>query len=299
MKCLVCGNDGGFWGKLTTHSNERVCKECREKAKNQMQVVLRSVSAEQSFKLQYAQGWVVRFDETAKKYELAESETAPLKFSLLNEMFMLVERGDVMTEADLKYLADLTRKYAVGQTAPPELLDTIFRIGVREVIQSWEQGDVPQKECGGLLLQKGEVCHWEEGAALRIQRTKREYVGAFASVSVPVPLTRRSRFRVGGFKGHPIDSKILENGGAGLLHVTNQRICFTGPQNSVAIPYKKIISVGGFDGGFIVQTANEKKPGIFIVRHPELTTQLVSLASHPPEEESAPSGRQKKLPSTS
>jgi hypothetical protein len=299
MKCLVCGNESGFWGKLTTHSNERVCKECREKAKNQMQVVLRSVSAEQSFKLQYAQGWVVRFDETAKKYEMPESEAAPLKFSLLNEMFMLVERGDAMAETDLKFLADLTRRYAVGQAASPELLDTIFRVGMREVIQSWEQGGVPQKECGGLLLQKGEVCRWEEGAALRIRRATREYVGGFSSVSVPVPLIRGARFRVGGFKGHPIDSTILENGGAGLLHITSQRICFTGPQNSVAIPYKKIISVGGFDGGFIVQTANEKKPGIFIVRHPELTTQMVSLATHPPEEESAASGRREKLPSTS
>ena len=49
-----------------------------------------------------------------------------------------------------------------------------------------------------------------------------------------------------------------------------------------------MISVGGFENGFIVQTSNEKKPGIFIVRHPELTTRLLSLAATPTEDEPGP-----------
>src|ERR1700678_3449681 len=227
MKCLVCGHEIGFWAKLATHSDSQVCKGCREQAKNQMQILLQSVSAERTFKLQYAQGWVARFDETARKYKMADAEAVPLRMSMLNELFMLVERGDSLAETDLTFLADLTRRYAIGQSTTSELQDTIFRVGMREIIQSWDQGEIPQKECSGLLLQKGEICHWEEGAALRIQRTKREYVGAFSSVSVPVPLIRGARFRVGGFKGHPIDSTLSENGGAGGLHVTIERTGFT------------------------------------------------------------------------
>ena len=128
------------------------------------------------------------------------------------------------------------------------------------------------------MLQKNEICHWEETAALRIQRTQREYVGGYSSVSVPVPLIRGARFRVGGYRGHPIDTTVWDNGGAGVLHVTNQRICFTGQLRAVAIPYNKVISIGGFDDGFIVQTANEKKPGVFAVANPELTTHLIGLA---------------------
>lgn len=115
-------------------------------------------------------------------------------------------------------------------------------------------------------------------------------------MSVPVPLVRGARIRVGEFKGHPIDHTFLEDGGTGILHIMNQRICFTG-QRAVAIAFKKMISVGGFDGGFIVQTSNEKKPGIFVVRHPELTTQMLTLAFHPPgEADAAPSRRGKRLP---
>jgi len=67
---------------------------------------------------------------------------------------------------------------------------------------------------------------------------------------------------------------------------------------SAAIPYKKVISIGGFDRGLIVQTDNEKKPGIFVVRHPELTTHLLTLASSPREEVRKARSRRTALPST-
>jgi hypothetical protein len=296
VKCSVCGNDIGLWTRLTAHAGSGICKGCREQANNRLQVLLGSVSEAQSFKVQFAQGWVAQFEETVKKFQMRESEVGALRFSLLNSIFKLVEAEDEMPDADLRFLAELGQKYQLGQSATPELRDTIFCVGMREAIQSWERGDAPRKECSGLVLQKGEACHWEEGAGLRIQRTKREYVGGYSSVSVPVPLVRGVRFRVGGFKGHPIDNRVLEDGGVGVLHTTNQRLCFTGQQYSAAIPYKKMISVSGFEGGFIVQTSNEKKPGIFVVRHPELTTHLLTLASNPPEEDKSRTARHKKLP---
>jgi len=67
------------------------------------------------------------------------------------------------------------------------------------------------------------------------------------------------------------------------------------PESNQVIPYKKLISVGGFEGGFIIQTSNEKKPGIFVVRHPELTTHLLALASNPPREADQPNKHSKKV----
>jgi hypothetical protein len=298
MKCSACGNEMGLWAKLTAHSGVAICKECREQADNRLKTLLRSVSGAQSFKLQFAQGWLNEFDETVRKYQMPESTAGPLRLALLNSIFRLVEAEEEMPDSDLKFLVNLGQKYGLGQSATSELRDTIFRVGMKEVIQSWERGEIPRKECSGLVLQKGEVCHWEEGAGLRVQRIKREYVGGYSSVSVPVPLVRGARFRVGGFKGHPIDNTVWEDGGAGVLHITSQRLCFTGQQRSAVIAYKKMISVGGFEGGFIVQTSNEKKPGIFVVLHPELTTQLLTLACNPPEAETSPNKRHKTLPPT-
>ena len=292
MNCPVCGNSLGVWARLTAHTGSVVCKECREQGNNRIQVLLRSVRESLSFKLQFAEGWITQFDDIQYKFRVPESEIGPLKLSFFESIFRLVESEEVMVETDLKFLLAVSQKYGLGQSATPELRDTIIRIGMKEIIQSWERGEVPRKDCGGLVLQKGEVCHWEEGAGLRVQRTKREYVGSYKSVSVP--LGHGVRFKVGGFKGHPIDHTELEDGGTGVLHITNQRVCFTSLQRAVSIPFKKMVSVGGFENGFIVQTSNEKKPGIFVVRHPELTTHLLNLAAASPDEETQPSRRRRK-----
>ncbi len=271
-----------------------MCKKCHEQGQNQLKVLVSSVIATQSFKREFAERWLNQFGDTVRKYKISEDEARPLRQSLLNGIFRQVEAQDDMVEADLKFLADIGQNYSLGQTASPELRDTIFRVGMREIIQLWERGEVPTRQCGGLILQKGEICHWEEGAGLRVQKTKHEYVGGYSSVSVPI--VRGVRFKVGGFRGYPVDHTILEDGGTGVLHITNQRVCFTGQLHSVAIPYKKMISVGGFEGGFVVHTSNEKKPGLFIVRHPEFTTQFLTLASNPAEEDKAPPKRRRRLP---
>jgi hypothetical protein len=293
MKCLVCGKEIGFWSKLG-HSASNVCNECRQQAKNRLDVLARSAGTKGLFKQQYAQGWLNQYDEIVRKYQFLGTEAAPFRNTLLENIFKLVESEDELADADLTFVAGLAKKYDLAQSATPEMLDTLRQIGTRQVIQSWEHGTVPKLQCASLVLQKDEVCHWEESAGLLIQRTKREYVGGSTGVSVPVG--HGVRVRVGAFRAVPIDKTIYESGGSGTLHITNQRICWTGQEQSIAIPYKKVISLAGFDEGFEVHTSNPKKPGIFLVPHPELTVQLVSLAAAPNESEPTASSRRKKLP---
>jgi hypothetical protein len=60
-----------------------------------------------------------------------------------------------------------------------------------------------------------------------------------------------------------------------------------------------MVCVNGFEGGFIVQTSNENKPAIFMVRHPELTTQMLIMASNPPGEALKPSKARRSVPTSS
>jgi hypothetical protein len=284
MYCVTCGNEIGFWTKLT-HTKQEVCRACHEQGTKQLQILVQSVGATPKLNVQYAERWAGQFEETVQKYRLPDIEVGNLLVSFLNNMFKVIEAQDVMPDAELQFLANLTRKYDMRQCATTELRDTILRVGMRELLQSWERGNPPNQICHGLVLQKAEVCHWEEGAQLRIRKTQREYVGRSSSVSIP--LGHGIRYRVGGFKVHPIDHTVHEEAGGGILHITNQRVCFNG-LHTIAIPYKKMVSVNGFEGGFIVQTSNEKKPGIFIVHYPELTTQILMMASKHPEEEIKP-----------
>jgi hypothetical protein len=295
MHCVTCGNEIGLWTKLT-HTKQEVCRACHEQGTKQLQVLVQSVAATSKLNVQYAERWTGQFEEAVQKYRLPNIEVSDLRVSFLNNMFKVIEAQDVMSDAELQFLANLTRKYDMRQCATPELRDTILRVGMRELLQSWERGNPPNQICNGLVLQKAEICHWEEAAQLRIRKTQREYVGRSSSVSIP--LGHGIRYRVGGFKGHPIDHTVHEEAGGGVLHITNQRVCFNG-LHTIAIPYKKMVSVNGFEGGFIVQTSNEKRPGIFIVHHPELTTQILMMASKQSEEEIKPPKRGKSVPTLS
>jgi hypothetical protein len=298
MNCTACGKELGLWAKLSGQSGTGVCKACHEQALSRLGVLARSAACAPNWNHQFAEGWLNQFEEIVRKFSVPNPEASPLRFLLLNNIMGLVESKIEIPDSDLKFVLELARKYSITQSSPEEIKNTIFRIGMREAIQNWERGELPTANCSGMILQKGEVCRWEEGAALRIQRVQRHYEGAFGSVSVPVGLVKGMRVRVGGFKGYPVDETVFENGGAGVLHITNKRACFVGQQHSAAIPYKKMISLQGFETGFTIQTSNEKKPGIFIVRYPELTVHLVNLASSGPGEDEPPKKRRQKLPAT-
>jgi len=275
MKCAACGKDMGFWAKLEGHSDSEVCKECKEQSRNSLQVLVQTASAAQAWKQQDAENWIARCELLARKYHIPESELAPPRFALLSNIFNLVVAQKEISEADCTFLSSLGKRFGYS----PEIQDTTLQIMLRFTIQSLDHGDAPTTACTSLVLLKGEVCHWEEQAGLLVQRTKRQYVGGSGGVSIP--LGHGVRIRLGAFKAVPIDKTIYDDRGSGILHVTNQRICLTGQQESVAIPYKKVINFSGFENGFEVHTSSAKKPGIFLVPHPELTVQLVSLASSP------------------
>lgn len=276
MACLVCGKDVGFWAKLGNHT--QICKACTEQGQNRLKVLVTSVGWVTNWHQEQADRWLAQYDEIVRKYQVPSDEAQLTRTEILNGIFKLVESQEEMTDADLEYLVGLGQRFAIAQSGNPELQDTVLRIALRQAIQSWDREKLPERQCTALVLTKGEVCQWEEPAGLLIQRTKREYVGGYGSVSIPLQIVRGARVRVGGFKGVPIDKTVHEDGGRGVLHITNQRVCFTGLNQAVAIPFRKIVSLAGFNGGFEVHTGNEKKPGIFLVPHPELTTELLKRA---------------------
>ena len=294
MNCAVCGKDVGFCARLGNHT--QVCKSCAEQGQNRLKVLATSVGWVTNWHQEQAERWLAQYDEIVHKYHVPATDALGRRNEILNGIFRLVESQEQMADADLEYLVGLGQRFTVTESGSPELRDTVLRIALRQAIQSWDGGKPLERECSALVLAKGEVCHWEEPAGLLIQQTKREYVGGYGSVSIPLHIVRGARVRVGGFKGVPIDKTVLEDGGRGVLHITNQRVCFTGLNQAVAIPFKKIVSLAGFDEGFEVHTGNEKKPGIFLVPHPELTTELLKRTSSSQGEDNSGPKRRKSLP---
>ena len=140
-----------------------------------------------------------------------------------------------MAEADLRFLAEIGKTYALGRTTSLELQDTIFRVGMREIIQSWRQSaDTTVRQLGASARRNLSL---GRRGGFRVQKTTHEYVGGHQSISIP--LGHGVRFKTGAFRGHREDHTSWENAGVGVLHVASQRVCFTGSNQSVAIPLQE------------------------------------------------------------
>lgn len=68
-------------------------------------------------------------------------------------------------------------------------------------------------------------------------RKRREYVGGYSGFSVRI--ARGVYYRVGGFKGNPVEKTELTHVDEGVLVFTNKNLYFVGQTRSYKIPYKR------------------------------------------------------------
>lgn len=96
------------------------------------------------------------------------------------------------------------------------------------------------------------------------QKTRREYVGGYQGASIRV--AKGLYFRVGGFRGRPVESSENVHVDTGLLGITNKHVYFAGPMKSFRIPYDKIVSMTPYsDGVGIQRDAASAKPQSFVM----------------------------------
>lgn len=79
------------------------------------------------------------------------------------------------------------------------------------------------------------------------QKIKREFVGRSQGMSFRV--MKGVYYRVGGFKGSPIETIQMISIGRGILVLTDKTIYYNCPQKSLKIPFKKLISIEPYSDG--------------------------------------------------
>lgn len=110
-------------------------------------------------------------------------------------------------------------------------------------------------------------------------RTRREYVGRSAGVSVRV--MKGVYYRTGTFRGHPVDRVERTLIDTGLLAVTNKHVYFAGPAKSLRVRHDAILSHTPFsDGVGIHRDAATAKPQIFITGDGWFTYNLLVNAAN-------------------
>jgi hypothetical protein len=126
----------------------------------------------------------------------------------------------------------------------------------------------PQPVQSPLILKKGEQACLAVPATLARQQTRRQWVGASQGFSFPIGHTG-IRYRVGSFRGHPVEQQFLTKLSAGTLVVSNQRLAFIGSAKSTSVVFTKLLHVECYSDALAIFQEGREKPDFYYVDKPQ------------------------------
>jgi hypothetical protein len=152
------------------------------------------------------------------------------------------------------HLTEVASRWSMAQSD----LDTrgaYSRLVKGAVLRDMLNGVVPDRvQVQGQLpfnFQKGERLIWVfQGVKYFEDKKRRQYVGSSHSVSFRI--AKGVYYRVGAFRGHPVETTETVPMGVGLLAVTTKHLYFAGAK-SVRVPHSKIVVIQPYQDGIGIQ----------------------------------------------
>jgi hypothetical protein len=135
----------------------------------------------------------------------------------------------------------------------------------------------PQPVENPLVPKRGELAYLSVPATLARQQTRRQWVGGSQGFSFPIGHTG-IRYRVGSFRGHPVEQQFLNKLGPGTLVVTNQRIAFIGSTKSLSVLLTKLLHVECYSDAVAVFQEGRENPDFYFVGQPKLALFWINWA---------------------
>jgi hypothetical protein len=126
----------------------------------------------------------------------------------------------------------------------------------------------PQGVQSPLLLKRGEQACLAVPATLARQQTRRQWVGGSQGFSFPIGHTG-IRYRVGSFRGHPLEQQLLGRLDTGTLVVTNQRVAFIGSTKSTSVLLAKLLHVECYSDALAIFLEGREKPDYYYLAQPK------------------------------
>ena len=128
-----------------------------------------------------------------------------------------------------------------------------------------------------LELKRGESACFACPAVLARMQSHTQFAGSSSGFSFPIGHTG-IRYRVGSFRGHPIQQQSLTRLDTGTLVVTNQRLAFVGQTKSVAIQLPKVVHVEAYTDALAVFHEGKENADYFLTTIPKQAVFYVNWA---------------------
>ena len=272
--CKFCGKPAGF-----LHSEHTECEQLHENSKKQIVAEI-SQALSPSGSLETLQSHLT---EIAQDGYISENERQSLLVEgWIDAVDRYLEDG-VLDESEETRLIELKNRFCLSQT-DLDAKGALTKITKAAVIRDVLNGMIPQRVTveGNLPinLRKDEQVVWVFPFSQYLEdKTRREYVGHSQGVSFRI--MKGVYYRVGGFKGQPVDKTERVHLDTGTVVITNKHIWFAGPVKALRVPYAKIVSFQPFtDGIGIMRDAVTAKPQIFVTGDGWFTYNLVTNLAH-------------------
>lgn len=118
-----------------------------------------------------------------------------------------------------------------------------------------------------LLIKTGEIAILSVPATLSRMLTTTHYVGGSSGFSFPIGHTG-IRYRVGTFRGQPVQQQALAKLDDGTFVVTNQRIAFVGRTKSASIPLSKLLHLELYTNALAIFQEGKENPDFILMGQP-------------------------------
>lgn len=133
----------------------------------------------------------------------------------------------------------------------------------------------PQPVESPLVLKAGEAAYVSVPATLARVMAKTHYVGGSSGFSFPIGHTG-IRYRVGSFRGQPVQQQAFTKLDTGTFVLSNQRVAFIGRTRSTAIPLGKIMHVEVYSDALAVFIEGRENPDFYLVSQPKYVVFLLN-----------------------
>ena len=133
----------------------------------------------------------------------------------------------------------------------------------------------PPRVDSPLVLKRGEQAVMTMSATLARNQTRRQWVGGSSGFSFPIGHTG-IRYRVGSYRGHPVEQTSLTRLDTGTLVVSNQRLAFIGQAKSTSAPLQKLLHIECYKDGLAVFREGRETPDFYLVAQPQYALFMIN-----------------------
>ena len=195
--------------------------------------------------------------------------TFPISNSLENEIYMdMLEKASAnfmkdgtLTATEQQHIDDFAAKTGISlSNLPVKYQDSdIAKVGQAAVLRDLQNGVYPICNVQlPIVLSKNEHVLWAyNGVSMYMEKIERETVGRSGGFSFRV--CKGVTYRVGQFKGHPVEHSRMNLEGNGILIVTNKNLIFYSQLKNNKVPFNKIVGITPYSDGIEVHKDGNAK----------------------------------------